>query len=233
MTTHSMTSLLLAGTAALALTGAAAAQNAAPSMPDQTAPASQANAPARGKPIQQIRSDLQQAGYSDIQLAPASILVNAKNKAGEPVMMLIGPNSITEVAAIDDGTANSNGTKSMQVAQNRAMTPREGRSAYVTVPSTDRLSSNLVGLDVYNDQNKDIGTIKDIAWGEDGIKAYIVSVGGFLGMGDRYIAVDPSAVKVSYESGSKKWQAKMDATPDQLKAAPEFKYSGPWAASKM
>jgi hypothetical protein len=46
------------------------------------------------------------------------------------------------------------------------------------------------------------------------------------------VAVNPAAVKVSYDSSSKKWHASMNASADQLKAAPEFKYAGRWDASK-
>ena len=54
----------------------------------------------------------------------------------------------------------------------------------------------------------------------------------FLGIGDHYVAVNPSEVKVSYNDSDKKWHATMNATADQLKAAPEFKYNGHWNASK-
>jgi hypothetical protein len=33
------------------------------------------------------------------------------------------------------------------------------QNTYVTVPSTDRLTSNIVGLDIYNGDNKDIGNV--------------------------------------------------------------------------
>ena len=86
---------------------------------------------------------------------------------------------------------------------------------------------------IYNNANQDIGQIKDIAMGQNGrSQAYILSVGGFLGMGEHYVAVSPSAVKVSYNSSEKKWHASMNASADQLKAAPEFKYAGRWDASK-
>jgi len=120
-------------------------------------------------------------------------------------------------------------------AQNTTTTTGNANSGgtYMSVPENNDLSSNLVGLDIYNDDNKDIGTIKDIAMNPEGrTTAYIVSVGGFLGMGDRYIAVNPSAVKVTYNDGDKKWHAKMNATADQLKAAPEFKYTGRWNGSR-
>ena len=72
---------------------------------------------------------------------------------------------------------------------------------FVSVPNNDDLSSKVVGLDIYNNSNQDIGQIKDIAMNQNGrSQAYIVSVGGFLGMGEHYVAVNPSAVKVSYNS---------------------------------
>ena len=86
-------------------------------------------------------------------------------------------------------------------------------------------ASQIVGLNVYNENNKDIGEIKDIALGQNGeTEAYVLSVGGFLGMGDHYVAVSPSAVKITYNSSEKKWHASMNATVDQVKSAPEFKY---------
>ncbi len=58
-----------------------------------------------------------------------------------------------------------------------------------------------------------------------GLKAYIVGVGGFLGIGDHDVAVRPSALKLTWDANAKKWRATMNAIAEQLKAAPEFKYS--------
>ena len=43
-------------------------------------------------------------------------------------------------------------------------------------------------------------------------------------MGDHYVAVRPGALDISYNSSDSKWHAKMNATADQLKGAPEYKY---------
>ncbi len=108
-----------------------------------------------------------------------------------------------------------------------------GTTTFVNLQNTDMLSSNLVGLDVYDNSNHSIGTIKDIAFdGSKAVKGYILSVGGFLGMGTHYVAVDPDAVTVKYDPSDKTWHANMSATKDELKAAPEFKYEGQWNASK-
>ncbi len=64
------------------------------------------------------------------------------------------------------------------------------------------------------------------------LKGYIVSVGGFLGIGTHYVAVQPDSVMIRYDANAKTWRATMNATKDELKAAPEFKYGGQWSASR-
>jgi len=125
--------------------------------------------------------------------------------------------------------ADSRAPSSMSAADRRAAAansaaPMTG-DMFATIPASEQLSSKVVGLEVYNSANKDIGKIKDIAFDSNGVKAYIVAVGGFLGMGDHYVAVNPSAVNLSFDSNAKKWHAAMNTDVDQLKAAPEYKYS--------
>ena len=107
-----------------------------------------------------------------------------------------------------------------------AMTPAPNPTPsgmFTYVPAQDELSSNVVGLDVYNEDRQNIGTIKDIALDASGPYGYIVSVGRFLGMGDHYVVVRPSAI--SLVANDNKWHAKMNVNADQLKTAPEYKYS--------
>jgi sporulation protein YlmC with PRC-barrel domain len=104
---------------------------------------------------------------------------------------------------------------------------------FVQVKNDDMLSSNVVGLDIYNKDNNNIGKIQDVVFDKSNkIVGFILSVGGFLGMGTHYVAVDPGALSITYDTGNKTWRASMNATKDQLKAAPEFKYGGQWTASR-
>src|SRR3984957_19151630 len=96
-------------------------------------------------------------------------------------------------------------------------------AAFTHVPPHDEHRPNVVGLDVYNKEKQNIGTIKDIALDASGLNGYIVGVGGFLGMGDHYVVVRPSAI--SFNTKDNKWHATMNANADQLRAAPEYKYS--------
>jgi len=128
--------------------------------------------------------------------------------------------------------ANDSDTKMNPTSTHSAAIPQKGPN-FVTFQNSDMLSSNVIGLDIYNQQNDDVGKIQDIA--VDSSKkmiGYILSVGGFLGMGTHYVAVDPDALAISYDANNKVWRASMNATKDQLKAAPEFKYDGQWTASR-
>jgi hypothetical protein len=108
-----------------------------------------------------------------------------------------------------------------------------GAPHFVNVDPSDMLSSRVVGVNITDPANNNVGKIEDIVFdASHAVKGYIVSVGGFLGMDAHYVVVDPKGVNVSYDSGVKQWRASIDATKDQLKAAPEFKYEGQWKASK-
>ena len=97
--------------------------------------------------------------------------------------------------------------------------------AFVSVPAGQQLSSQVLGLHVHNAADKDMGEIKDIAYGPNGVQSYILGVGGFLDMGEHYVAVQPLAMKIAYDAVGKAWHATLDATADQLKAAPAFTYA--------
>jgi len=166
-----------------------------------------------------LTADLGRAGFTDVNVKPGSWIVQAKDKSGDPVTLFISPGSVAVYAVADAGaqTAQAN----VDATTNK---PTGSAGPFVSVPAGNDLSSQVVGLDIYNGSKQDIGTIKDIALGAHGVKAYIVGVGGFLGMGDHYVAVSPSAIKLSYNTNEKKWHAEMDTNAAQLKAAPEYKY---------
>jgi hypothetical protein len=114
------------------------------------------------------------------------------------------------------------------IAQTTTPTPTV---QFATVPSDAALSYNLIGLNVYNGAEENVGEIKDIVIASNKLDGYILSVGGFLGVGNRYVVVRPDSVSINYEPAKGKWMAMINATKEQLKVAPEFKYEGRWKAS--
>jgi hypothetical protein len=218
--------------AALLMTMSAAAFAQTPDMtatPIATAPAPTASpAPAKTAPADaeqqngpglrsQLQESLEKAGFTNVAVMAGSFVVQATDKSGNPVTMFLNPNSMTVVTSEKDADA--------------AAAPASGPAAkappasiFATIPARDDLTSKVVGLDVYNNANQNIGTIRDVAYTATGVQAYIIGVGGFLGMGDHYVAVRPSAMTLTYNAGDKTWHAAMDANADALKAAPEYKY---------
>src|SRR3984957_19557526 len=132
----------------------------------------------------------------------------------------------------------------------------------------DWRASKLVGLNVYNDNNESIGSINELLTDKGGnIKAAVISVGGFLGVGSHLVAVpydkikfvnepvaytgvagaphppgarpasttttgastnNPSSPAMAPPAKPNPWypdHAVYNATKDELKAMPEFKYS--------
>ena len=120
-------------------------------------------------------------------------------------------------------------------------------------------SSKLIGVNVYNDNNEKIGDIQELIVDKSGkVDNVVLGVGGFLGMGEHYVAVpmeklkwvnepvrtsststapaDKSTVGASNanranppeRAADEKWypdHAVYNATKDQLRAMPQFKYN--------
>lgn len=102
-----------------------------------------------------LSSALEKAGYKDIRVDATSFLIRARDSEGNPVTMTISPDMFTEIADVSKSSENTDGSSATgSVSGNLSAT-------FVSVPQADELSSNVVGLDVYNNENKDIGQITD------------------------------------------------------------------------
>ena len=181
-----------------------------------------------------IAATLSRSGFTDLQVLPNSVLVRGKDKAGRPVAMILNPGSMTEVVTLDPhsgSAAGGNGTSGPD-ADRVGKPPLTGSGTFATVLPTERLASTLIGLKVHNSANDEVGTIQDLAIDHDGIQAYILAVGGVLGLGNRYVAVAPAALAITYDGATNSAHAAMDATAEQMKQAPAFLYDGPFKASR-
>lgn len=98
---------------------------------------------------------------------------------------------------------------------------------YVTPGQTDFVASSIINANVKNNSDETIGAVKDLVIRKNHVEGIVIAVGGFLGVGERYVVVDPSTVHMSLQSGT--WHISTNASKDSLKAAPEFKYEGRWA----
>ena len=87
--------------------------------------------------------------------------------------------------------------------------------------ATGYRTSKVVGSAVVNEANETVGTIDDlIVTPSEKVPYAVLSVGGFLGMGTKYVVVPYSALEVN-----DKRMMFRGATRDALKALPEFKFA--------
>jgi hypothetical protein len=90
-----------------------------------------------------------------------------------------------------------------------------------TTLATGYRTSKVVGSTVVNEANETVGTIDDlIVTPGEKVPFAVLSVGGFLGMGTKYVVVPFSALQVM-----DKKMVLPGATKESLKALPEFKYN--------
>lgn len=83
--------------------------------------------------------------------------------------------------------------------------------------------TNYYKQNVYDPQNNKIGEIADVLLDQQGkVTAFIVSVGGFLGVGNKDVAVPFDAIHGTLKDN--KWTLTMNADKDQLKSAPGYTY---------
>jgi hypothetical protein len=99
-----------------------------------------------------------------------------------------------------------------------------GGSGLMTgVPSSSLTVTDWYKQDVYDPSNAKIGEIMDVLVAKDGhVQAAIVGVGGFLGAGEKDVAVSFSSIKKTMKDD--KVYLTLDTTKDALKKAPGFKY---------
>ena len=115
------------------------------------------------------------------------------------------------VAAALSGPAFSQGTP--QTLSVMKVDPQSLATGYRT--------SKVVGSTVVNESNETVGTIDDlIVTPNEKVPFAVLSVGGFLGMGTKYVVVPYSALEVRANR-----MVLPGATKETLKSLPEFNYS--------
>jgi hypothetical protein len=88
------------------------------------------------------------------------------------------------------------------------------------VPPED--AEAILGQRVTDAEGKEIGRLVDVLVDANGQpQAAVIDFGGFMGVGNRKIAVHWSALR--FTPADPKQKIAVEMTPDQIKAAPEFR----------
>jgi sporulation protein YlmC with PRC-barrel domain len=94
--------------------------------------------------------------------------------------------------------------------------------------------SKLIGASVYGPDNQSIGEVSDLVVDGSGkVKAAVVGVGGFLGVGQKDVAIPFEALNVSRKPNSGSIdKITVSYSKDELKNAPKFAYYEPTGSSQ-
>jgi sporulation protein YlmC with PRC-barrel domain len=85
-------------------------------------------------------------------------------------------------------------------------------------------SRDFIGQTVYAPDKAKIGSISDLILSKDGktVQGFVIGVGGFLGIGERNVALNMDKLKMSHNADGSVLLT-MDMTKDELSNAPPFK----------
>jgi hypothetical protein len=102
--------------------------------------------------------------------------------------------------------------------------PAATAQVITTQSASQWLASKFKGTDVMGPNNEKVGDVADILFENDGkIAAYVVGVGGFLGIGSKDIAISPASFQLIPANDKESMKLKLSMTKDELKNVAEFK----------
>jgi hypothetical protein len=131
--------------------------------------------------------------------------------------------SMSAPSAPSTTPAPSAAATSTTPAPSAAATPA-GKAKFVTQQTADQLlATKFKGTDVIGADDAKIGDVDDLLFDKDHkIIAFIVGVGGFLGIGAKDVAIEPASFQAVPGKDTTDFKLRLSMTKDELKAAPAF-----------
>jgi sporulation protein YlmC with PRC-barrel domain len=136
------------------------------------------------------------------------------------LMLTTALSAAVATAAFAQAPGSSNSPSPAPAAQSQS----SGKTNFVASQKPDQwLATKFKGTDVVGADNQKIGDVSDILFDKTGkIDAFVVSVGGFLGMGSKEVALAPSSFDVIPGENGSADKLKLATTKDELKNAQTF-----------
>lgn len=106
----------------------------------------------------------------------------------------------------------------------RLVRPDVTRDGYKAAEMTELTADKLEGARVYGPNDEDVGEVNRLILDNNGqVQRIVLDVGGFLGMGERQIAVTPDELNIVRTDDGNEFRVYVDANQANLKAQPEYK----------
>jgi len=190
------------------------------------------NAPAYVS-AEQKASDQQAASNTTAAPAATTMTTPAADPATPSDSMAKAPADATATPSADTAAntmapaANTDSTTTASTnPDNRPMLtrPTVTRDGYAEIQPMEITADKLTGARVYGPKDEDVGEINRIILDNKGqVDRVVLDVGGFLGMGERQIAVTMNELNIVKNADGSDFRVYIDANEANLKAQPEFK----------
>jgi hypothetical protein len=169
------------------------------------------------------------ADYFLVVNANKDILTNAPAYvAREDAMAVQQDTSATAPADTETTTASTKTDNATQAMANgnrtRLVRPEVTREGYKAAEAAELTADKLEGARVYGPGDEEVGEINKLILDSSGqIERVVLDVGGFLGMGERQIAVTLDELNIVRTGDSNEFRVFIDSNQTNLKAQPEYK----------
>ncbi|WP_056032302.1 PRC-barrel domain-containing protein [Loktanella sp. 3ANDIMAR09] len=121
---------------------------------------------------------------------------------------------------MEDTADNVDATMEETADDMTAMSPLDG---YTQLMNADVTAEQLTDAAVFGTNDEEIGEISDLIVSDDGmIQQVVIEVGGFLGLGEKAVAVDFADVTIMQETDGDDIRASIPQTEEQLEELPEY-----------
>jgi len=150
-------------------------------------------------------------------LKTAQTLESSKRAQGEAP----AASEATKPEMAPSGAAKTEAAPSAETKKEASEAKAAGKMA--AVPSDAVSVNEYYKQNVYNSSDNTIGEVSDVLLSKNGqVRAVILSVGGFLGLGGKYVSVPFNALQVTEKNGKR--YLVMDTTKEALTSAPGYRY---------
>ncbi|MCI2393727.1 PRC-barrel domain-containing protein [Aliiroseovarius sediminis] len=149
-------------------------------------------------------------------------------------LVMNAPRSALEEApgygSMDNSTddANMSDADVAPVADQSEVTPDTTRApivreGYMAMEETDLTAETLTGARVYDTNDEDIGEVSELLLTDDGkVKSAVVDVGGFLGIGEKPVALEMSKIDILRSDDGSDVRVYVPMTKEELEGMPNY-----------
>ena len=154
----------------------------------------------------QLRSGLERRGYEDRRHEPGATM---------------GHDGQTEQREGRDASVTEQQAQDQQAMQEDQQARTQAPEGYEMMARDQQTADALIGADVYDGENQQIGTVQDLVLDGHDVSHLVLDIGGFLGLGEHRVALPVQEVDIFWSDQDTDVRVQVPMTKDQLEQLPE------------